>query len=341
MTHSKPIPSADPLPQSPHRSDGSSERTGEACQQPLVNDIAVSSGAIAGVKLPITCNDIRGIAYMDQQVVACFCQGCSQRVAAGHDRPLFRCVRLHGVFPFKSTVMASLFPQQHVSLGHPHSIYSASVCSFTRFERHSGSKAKKWRLSLRIDPGSIPECAAHEPPLPLGQWLDMRGLPNWAPRATMKVGRDSDEDGSGRFHRTSSGPGIWGPMAGVKRDRTEYETPDPPSLADQQAWLDEQIATFEAAAEEKDGQSAAAAQAGKHSAIFRLVYGLLAAGEERRAFNEDYLPWLNDLQQSRLETEFCTLHGYLRLVKEVGVDAAVGQSKAYLRSMLRRIAGSG
>ncbi len=30
--------------------------------------------------------------------------------------------------------------------------------SFTRFERHCGSKAKKWRLSLRIEPGAVKEC---------------------------------------------------------------------------------------------------------------------------------------------------------------------------------------
>ena len=66
----------------------------------------------------MTCSDIRGVVYLDQQVVACYCPACEARVAGGHGRPLF---------------------------------------SFTRFERHSGSKAKKWRLSIRIDPGSVKE----------------------------------------------------------------------------------------------------------------------------------------------------------------------------------------
>jgi hypothetical protein len=54
-------------------------------------------------------------------VVACYCSSCEARVAGGHGRPLF---------------------------------------SFTRFERHSGSKAKKWRLSIRIDPGAVKEAPA-------------------------------------------------------------------------------------------------------------------------------------------------------------------------------------
>jgi hypothetical protein len=87
-------------------------------------------------------------------VVACYCAGCAARVAAGHDRPLF---------------------------------------SFTRFERHCGSKAKKWRLSLRIDPGATPECPAGEPPLALGQWLDSKGLGPWLPRASIKVGPAVEE----------------------------------------------------------------------------------------------------------------------------------------------------
>ncbi len=62
---------------------------------------------------------MRGLVYLDQQVVGCYCPACEARVAAGHDRPLF---------------------------------------SFTRFERHCGSKAKKWRLSLRIEPGTVKEC---------------------------------------------------------------------------------------------------------------------------------------------------------------------------------------
>lgn len=71
------------------------------------------------LQIPVTCNDVRGLVYLDQQVVGCYCPTCEARVASGHDRPLF---------------------------------------SFTRFERHCGSKAKKWRLSLRIEPGTVKEC---------------------------------------------------------------------------------------------------------------------------------------------------------------------------------------
>ena len=60
-----------------------------------------------------------------------------------------------------------------------------------------------------------------------------------------------------------------------------------------------------------------------------------------RAFNEAYLPWLNDLPPPRLETEFFTLRGYLTLVGDVGAGAAEGMMRAYLRSILAKIAGAG
>ena len=105
----------------------------------------------------MTCNDTRGTVYLDQQVVACYCPACDARVASGHDRPLF---------------------------------------SFTRFERHSGSKAKKWRISLRIDPGSVPEVPEGDPPMALGQWLEAKGVMSWAPRGAGRGGgQNSDDDG--------------------------------------------------------------------------------------------------------------------------------------------------
>ena len=45
--------------------------------------------SVAGLKLPIICNDITGVLCMDQQIVACHCDSCEQRVAAGSDRPIF------------------------------------------------------------------------------------------------------------------------------------------------------------------------------------------------------------------------------------------------------------
>lgn len=62
----------------------------------------------------------------------------------------------------------------------------------------------------------------------------------------------------------------------MQRERAEYETPDLPDLADRSAWLRQQAAAFDAAAEPGSELGA------KHGAIFRLVYGLLGAGEERR-----------------------------------------------------------
>lgn len=45
--------------------------------------------SVAGLKLPIFCNDISGVLCMDQQIVACHCESCEQRVALGYDRPIF------------------------------------------------------------------------------------------------------------------------------------------------------------------------------------------------------------------------------------------------------------
>jgi hypothetical protein len=59
------------------------------------------------------------------------------RVRAGHDRPLF---------------------------------------GLSRFERHCGSRSKKWRTSLRVLPGSCPEVALGEMPMALGTWLGLKGL---------------------------------------------------------------------------------------------------------------------------------------------------------------------
>lgn len=104
-----------------------------------------------------------------------------------------------------------------------------------------------------------------------------------------------------------------GQMLG-KRGRTEYDTPDLPSHADREQWLDSQHAAFEAAATAGSGggpsgatPSAGTATAGgveaegnshgsdssssrqqrsrssaQHAAIFGLVYGLLEEGQDRR-----------------------------------------------------------
>ena len=115
----------------------------------------------------------------------------------------------------------------------------------------------------------------------------------------------------------------------MQRERGEYDTPDPLTLADFSAWLAAQAAAFE---------DAAAAPGARHAAVFRLAYGLLAAGEERRAFTEFFLPWYNGLEAHRAEAQFATLGSYLALIGEVGEGAAVGMARAYLRAVLARAA---
>ncbi|EFN52298.1 hypothetical protein CHLNCDRAFT_139056 [Chlorella variabilis] len=336
------------------------------------------SSSVAGLKLPVTCNDIRGVVYLDQQVVACYCPSCEQRVAAGHGRPLF---------------------------------------SFTRFERHSGSKAKKWRLSIRIDPGAVKEAPPDEPPLALGAWLEGKGLVSWAPRGGLKIGPSAmgggssddegsplygDDSGSARRQLASAAAdrrqGPIGPraaahaaapaaqgghgqaLAGQKRARHDYETPDLPGHADRQQWLEAQrealeaVATAVAAAapagggggpggggpggdeaasdgdsgRQRRGSGGAAAQApaasstiAKHAAIFSLVYGLLEEGDDRRAFNEVYLPFLADLPPHRLDSEFATLLSYLRLLGGgMGWEAVRGQMSAYVRAVVAKAAAA-
>ncbi|KAL4434845.1 hypothetical protein ABPG77_005372 [Micractinium sp. CCAP 211/92] len=383
MTAPTSTPSAPPA-----TSGTSSERLGRPGGDATVELEAAAAGpnSIAGLKLPVTCNDIRGVVYLDQQVVACYCPSCEHRVAGGHGRPLF---------------------------------------SFTRFERHSGSKAKKWRLSIRIDPGAVKEAPIDEPPLALGQWLESKGLVSWAPRGGLKIGPSgggiagagsSDDEGSPlygedsgsvRRHFTHGAPSAdrrqptvgprppshgGAPTAnGVlgKRARVEYDTPDLPSHADRKQWLESQQAVFdavvaadeaepprggaapeppaapaqgggEAAAPAEGGaaapqQPAAAGEAGRdeggdaasraqrrrsaaqHAAIFGLVYGLLEEGDDRRSFNEVYLPWLNDLSRQRLEAEFTTLRSYLGLLRGgMAHETVRGLMAAYVRAVIVR-----
>lgn len=62
-----------------------------------------------------------------------------------------------------------------------------------------------------------------------------------------------------------------------------------------------------------------------------------------RAFNEAYLPWLNDLAPTRLEAEFATLHSYLHLLGGgAGADggmappAVKGLMAAYVRAIVKK-----
>jgi hypothetical protein len=105
-------------------------------------------------------------------------------------------------------------------------------------------------------------------------------------------------------------------LAGQKRPRDIYDTPDLPSHADRHQWLESQAAAFEAVTAAAAAASAATASGGggsvegvasdgsssrmqksgaaggqlpaasstiaKHAAIFSLVYGLLDSGDDRR-----------------------------------------------------------
>lgn len=62
----------------------------------------------------------------------------------------------------------------------------------------------------------------------------------------------------------------------------------------------------------------------------------------RRAFNEVYLPWLNDLPRQRLETEFTTLRSYLQLLKGgMASETVRGLMAAYVRAIIAKAAAAG
>jgi hypothetical protein len=105
---SRPAPEAQSPAGSPHgpqRSDSGGARSsdgGDDVRGDNAPPIFVNSAKVAGLQLPISCNDVKGTAFLERQVVACHCQACSDRVAMGHDRPLYRCVgtAVHFFFPF-------------------------------------------------------------------------------------------------------------------------------------------------------------------------------------------------------------------------------------------------
>ena len=103
------------------------------------------------------------------------------------------------------------------------------------------------------------------------------------------------------------------------------------------------------------GSTAAAATAPRapHPASrFILHHSTTLPPPHRRAFNEVYLPWLNELAPTRLEAEFATLHSYLRLLGGAGAGGGDGSGSgagmapaavrglmaAYIRAILQRAA---
>jgi hypothetical protein len=51
------------------------------------------------------------------------------------------------------------------------------ACSCLQYEQHAGcGSAKKWKSSLRIEPGAVPECLRGDNPMAFGRWLAMKGI---------------------------------------------------------------------------------------------------------------------------------------------------------------------
>lgn len=86
--------------------------------------------------IKVVCNGINGIFHFSNQRVSCECEECLQ----------------------KSNLEDRIFTATH-------------------FEQHCGAgTAKKWKASVRIRPGSVPEVSESDPPLPLGRWFAMKGI---------------------------------------------------------------------------------------------------------------------------------------------------------------------
>ena len=63
----------------------------------------------------------------------------------------------------------------HICAASP--IPDAAIFTPTQFEQHGGAgSAKKWKASLRLEPGSVPECPVGSNPMQVGRWLDMKGI---------------------------------------------------------------------------------------------------------------------------------------------------------------------
>lgn len=117
--------------------------------------------------------------------------------------------------------------------------------------------------------------------------------------------------------------------------RPREETPDG-SEAQPSAvilsWVDSQRAVMEAAAGASEGEGGHML---RHAAIFQLVHGLMGNKTESADLNQVYLPWLNDLQPSRLQSEFSTLKGYVDLYAVAG-ESAMEMAKDYLAAIIAK-----
>ena len=141
---------------------------------------------------------------------------------------------------------------------------------------------------------------------------------------TLAVGSSGGDDGGGE--RGGEGSGNQQLESQPQQERQQERQQEP------QQRQGKQLDSFRASSSRSSSM---------HAAIFSLVYGLLDEGEDRRAFGEVYLPWLNDLPPWRLGAEFATMHGYLRLLRGgLEGEAVRGLIGAYLRSILARASGA-
>jgi len=87
-------------------------------------------------QIPVVCSGVEGTFSLPTLRVQCHCEACSRRPSAADAQ------------------------------------YSA-----TQWEQHCGAgSAKKWKASIRIVPGGVPEIPASGHDLPIGRWLEMMGI---------------------------------------------------------------------------------------------------------------------------------------------------------------------
>ncbi|PRW59071.1 Mitochondrial import receptor subunit TOM40-1 [Chlorella sorokiniana] len=263
-----------------------------------------------------------GVLHIDSLYVACECRDCDARVRLGHDRPIF---------------------------------------GLSRWEKHCGSKAKKWRISLRVVPGSCPEVKLNDPPMAVGTWLDLKGihvtgtgerigmdvevpfagiaakrarLPSWA-------GEGAFEQAGGMEAGGSPG-GAAAAAAAAAADASVAQEPLELALLDSaapegsmsEAFLRQQQRVF---AELRAGSSDGNAAQRQHVAIFGLAAALLE-GPAQHLLSEAYLPYINDLSGEHLARQTSTFGCYLDLLGQ-GMEwqAVHRQLMAFMRGTLRRI----
>lgn len=54
---------------------------------------------------------------------------------------------------------------------------SSVIMRFLGVLQHCGAgAAKKWKASLRVEPGSVPEVPRNANPMPVGRWMEMKGI---------------------------------------------------------------------------------------------------------------------------------------------------------------------